>query len=84
MHVLEGNQFFSAELGATVIHGLINEKLQAPKDPQELLSEREVEILYSFVNNLLPTKSPHNFSSLPLQSKDTAKIFWIKPILKIL
>ncbi|MBK7360106.1 MAG: response regulator transcription factor [Saprospiraceae bacterium] len=45
VHVLEGNQFFSAELGATVIHGLINEKLQTPKDPLELLSEREVEIL---------------------------------------
>ena len=44
-HVIEGNQFFSPELGATVIHGLINEKLHAPKDPLELISEREVEIL---------------------------------------
>jgi DNA-binding NarL/FixJ family response regulator len=68
-HVIEGNQFFSPELGATVIHGLINEKLQAPKDPQDLLSDREVEILLLICQQLTTDEIAEKLFISPLTVK---------------
>lgn len=68
-HVIEGNQFFSPELGAMVIHGLINEKLQAPKDPQDLISEREVEILLLICQQLTTEEIAEKLFISPLTVK---------------
>jgi DNA-binding NarL/FixJ family response regulator len=68
-HVIEGNQFFSPELGAIVIHGLINEKMQAPKDPLELLSEREVEILLLICQQLTTDEIAEKLFISPLTVK---------------
>lgn len=68
-HVIEGNQFFSPELGATVIHGLINEKLQTPKDPQDLLSDREVEILLLICQQLTTDEIAEKLFISPLTVK---------------
>ncbi len=68
-HVIEGNQFFSPELGATVIHGLINEKLQTPKDPQDLLSDREVEILLLICQQLTTDEIAEQLFISPLTVK---------------
>jgi DNA-binding NarL/FixJ family response regulator len=68
-HVIEGNQFFSPELGAMVIHGLINEKLHAPKDPTDLLTEREVEILLLICDQLTTDEIAEKLFISPLTVK---------------